>query len=394
MTSVNLASTTFVKNLRSRGLIIMTAGALIAIISAVLDFERFMSTYILGFWYFAGISITMVFFSALQFLTRSGWSASIRRIPENLAGMVPFLLIGMLPIIINLFMEHPVYHWVHEAHTDPVVMKKAGYLNETFFVVRLVLYALLWFSMARYVIGNSRKQDEVGSSDLAPTRRNWKRAAPWVLAYALTITFCSFDLLMSLEAHWFSTIWGVYSFAGHFVAALSIIALVVISLRKHGLLKEYLTDEHMHDLGKLMFAFTVFWAYISFSQYFIIWYANLPEETYYYTNRMAGGWEIFGFLLIITRFVIPFFLLLRQDVKRRSFVMKIAAYVILASHFIDLVWIIMPVGRPELTFGWQEFGPWLFFLGVFLVMASIQFSKGNSVAVHDPLIKESVEYSS
>ncbi|MFN9955712.1 MAG: hypothetical protein ACK55I_21655, partial [bacterium] len=173
------------------------------------------------------------------------------------------------------------------------------------------------FMMHRFIIGNSIKQDSSGS-DITPTRKNWKRAAPFVLLYAITITFAAFDLLMSLEPHWFSTIWGVYSFAGHFVSALSIVAITVVVLYNNGHLREYITAEHFHDLGKLMFAFSVFWAYIAFSQYFIIWYANLPEETIYFTHRLSHGWQYFGYVLIATHFVVPFMVLLRQDVKRKT----------------------------------------------------------------------------
>jgi hypothetical protein len=227
-----------------------------------------------------------------------------------------------------------------------------------------------------------------------------------VLIYALTITFAAFDLLMSLEPHWFSTIWGVYTFAGHFVAALAVITLMVVGLRKAGLLQGYLRDEHYHDLGKLMFAFTVFWAYIGFSQYFIIWYANLPEETVYFTSRLENTpWGIFGFLLMIFRFILPFALLLRQDVKRKIQFLVAAAIIILVAHFIDIVWIVMPAvgkvvahgnheGGYPFLFSWNEFTGLIFFAGVFIFLSSNLFKTRNAVAVNDPLLQESFEYHS
>ncbi len=398
MSNVNIGSSPLIGKLRTMGMALLGVGAVgLGATFAVSGQERFFADYLLGFWYFTGISVTMLFFSALQFLARAGWSASIRRIAENFTGMVPFVAIFLIPIIFNMMSHHSIYEWTHEsAHSDPILSQKEPYLNTTFFLVRMGLYCLLWFGMLRFVVGNSVKQD-ASASDIKPTRKNWKRAAPWVLVYALTITFASFDLLMSLEPHWFSTIWGVYTFAGHFVASLAILTLMVVALHKNGLLKGYIRDEHFHDLGKLMFAFSVFWTYIGFSQYFIIWYANLPEETIYYTHRMSGGWEIFGYLLMLLRFVLPFALLLRQDVKRKTQVLKIAAYVILVAHFVDLSYIIMPavskvVKFEGVMFGWQELTGVLFFAGVFCFLAAQMYQKRNAVAINDPLIKESFEY--
>ena len=397
MTDVNIGAHPVVGKMKTAGIALLALGAVgMAAVFFVSGEERFFADYLIGFWYFAGISVTMMFFSALQFLARAGWSASIRRVAENFAGMVPWIGLFLVPIIVNIYGHHSIYEWSHEsALTDPILMKKAAYLDKTFFVIRMAVYCLLWFGMSKFVIGNSLKQDS--ASDIKPTRKNWKRAAPWVLVYALTITFAAFDLLMSLEPHWFSTIWGVYSFAGHFVAALAIISLMLVSLHNKGLLKGYIRDEHFHDMGKLMFAFSVFWTYIGFSQYFIIWYANIPEETFYFTDRMQGGWEYFGYALVAFRFLLPFALLLRQDVKRKKNFLKVTAYVILFAHFIDIAWIILPavgkvLGISSLMFGWQDFTGLVFFSGVFLFIASRMFGKRNSVAIRDPLISESAEY--
>lgn len=400
MTNVQLGSTPIIAKVNRIGMILTAVGAIGLGLTYVMSGpERFYADYLLGFWYFAGISVTMMFFSALQYLARAGWSSAVRRIAENFTGMVPFLAIALIPIIVNLFSHHSIYEWSHEsAKTDPILMKKAAYLDTTFFIVRMGIYLLLWFGMYRFVVGNSVKQDASGA-DIKPTLKNWKRSAPWVLVYALSITFASFDLLMSLEPHWFSTIWGVYTFAGHFVGALAVIAIMTVVLYNSGHLHEYITPEHFHDLGKLMFAFCVFWAYIAFSQYFIIWYANLPEETYYFTNRMAHGWEYFGYALVALHFVVPFMVLLRQDVKRKTKVLVAAACIILASHYVDLFWIIMPavghvMGEEGAFFGWQDITGWLFFAGIFMVFAARDYKRRNAVAINDPLIHEAVEYTS
>lgn len=403
MSHVNLGSTPLIAKMQRYGMILAALGAVglgaVYLTGGEHGMERLMADYLIGFWLIAGISVTMMFFSALQYLARAGWSSSIRRIAENFTGFVPFILLGAVPILLNLMSHHSIYEWSHDsAATDPIIMKKAAYLNETFFIVRIALYALLWFGMLRFVVGNSVKQDSM-PDDITPTRKNWKRAAPWVIIYALTITFCSFDLLMSLEPHWFSTIWGVYAFAGNFVSALAIITLMTIALHKSGHLKGYITNEHFHDLGKLMFAFSVFWAYIAFSQYFIIWYANLPEETIYFTFRTSDGWQYFGIALVILHFIMPFALLLRQDVKRKTTMLKVAAVVILLSHFVDIIWIVMPaiskvMHHTGVLFGWQEFTGVMFFAGIFLILTARTYQKRSAVAVGDPLVHEALEYTS
>jgi hypothetical protein len=401
MSNVNLGSTPLIEKVNKIGMALAALGAVgLGASFALHGQERFFADYLLGFWYFAGISVTMMFFSALQYLARAGWSSAIRRIAENFTGMVPFLAVALVPIIINMFGHHSIYEWTHpEAANDPIIQKKAAYLNTNAFLIRMGVYLLFWFGMWRFIVGNSVKQDGAGS-DITPTRKNWKRSAPWVLVYALTITFASFDLLMSLEPHWFSTIWGVYTFAGHFVAAIAIITIMTVALYNAGHLREYITNEHFHDLGKLMFAFSVFWTYIAFSQYFIIWYANLPEETIYFANRAVHGWEYVGIALVLLHFVVPFMVLLRQDVKRKTNVLVAAAIIILVSHFVDLAYIIMPavghhiVKTDHMLLGWPELTGWLFFAGLFMVFAARDYKKRNAVAINDPLIHEAVEYTS
>ncbi|CAN5507486.1 membrane protein [soil metagenome] len=396
---VNLGSSPLIGKIQRYGMILTILGALGlgAAYAVGGGLQRMMGDYVLGFWYFAGISVTMIFFSALQYLTRAGWSSSIRRVAENFAGMIPFMLLGFVPVIINLFSHSSIYEWTHEsALTDPILIHKAGYLNTPFFVVRLAIYALLWFGMYRVIVGNSIKQDSM-PGDNQPTEKAWKLAAPMVLIYALSISFCSFDLLMSLEPHWFSTMFGVYTFAGHFVAAISVITLMTVALYRAGHLKGFIREEHFHDLGKLMFAFSVFWTYIAFSQYFIIWYANLPEETIYFTARTTHGWQYMGIALVVMHFVVPFMVLLRQDVKRKTNILVAAAIIILISHYIDLAWIILPAvghvsGTEGMMFGWQELTGWVFFAGLFMMLAARSYKKYSALAVNDPVLAESKEY--
>lgn len=387
MTPIQLQGTPFISKLQKVAIASIVIGAVgFAAAFAMEDHTRVLADYLIGFVFFAGIAVTAMFFSALQYLVRAGWSASVRRIAENFAGFVPFLIIGMIPIFI---FRGELFSWVHALETHPESVKNAPFLNNTFFGLRLLFYCLLWFFMYRFIIGNSKKQDT--ASDYSPTYKNLKRAAPFVILYAVTITFAAFDLLMSLQPHWYSTIFGIYFFAGNFVATLSLICIFMINLYKAGHLKGYVTLEHFHDIGKFMFAFTIFWTYIAFSQYFLIWYANMPEETIYYSTRLQGGWELFGWGSIFLHFVVPFLTLLRQDIKRRLPIMMFAACLLLFAHFIDLCWIVLPVFSSTLRFSYPEVSAWLLFFGLFMFVVARQFGANNLIAINDPYIRESVE---
>ncbi len=360
------------------------------------DSQRFFAAYLYGFIYFAGISVVAMFFSALQFLVNAGWSALVRRIPEFFAGFVPFIILGLIPILADVWGTHKLYHWTHHGVYDPsspefdaLLATKQGYLNPTFFTIRIVLYAAVWFFMYRFIIGNSFKQDE-SATDYTPTRKNMKRSAPFVLLFALSLTFAGFDLVMSLDPHWFSTMFGVYFFAGTFVSTLSLIAIFMVNLHREGTLKG-ITKEHYHDVGKFMFAFTVFWTYITFSQFFLIWYGNLPEEMLFFMERFHGGWEWFGYTLVFGHFVVPFCVLLTQNNKRNPKVLIGVGIWILLMHAVDLAFIIMPNFSKTFRYGWQELSGLLFFGGIFFVVVARQFKQHSIVAANDAYIKESLE---
>ncbi|MBL7999597.1 MAG: hypothetical protein JNL32_13295, partial [Candidatus Kapabacteria bacterium] len=356
----NLNDTPFVKKMQTMAFAMLALGVVLLGASAAGGSQNFWAGYIMGFQYFTGIGATMMFFSTIGFLMNVGWSAAIRRIAELLSFFVYLVPILAIPILIAVMGDLHVYHWVNSSDEHLTHGFKGFYLNKLFFCGRIVFYCLAWILMHRFIIGNSIKQDT--ATDIEPTRKNWKRAAPFILLYAITITFEAFDVVMSLEPHWFSTIFGVYSFAGHWVSTVSIILILVNTLDNGGYLKGLVSREHYHDLGKLMFAFTVFWTYIAFSQYFIIWYANIPEETFFYTNRLQGGWEVFGWSSLFIHFFAPFLFLLRQDIKRNPRVVRIGAFLLLFAHFIDLSWVILPVfgGHGEHT----HFSPMLLMAGV------------------------------
>jgi hypothetical protein len=386
----------FIGKVQRFATIALGVGAIGILGAAFTDTTRFFASYLYGFIFFAGISIVAMFFSTLQFLVQAGWSALVRRVPEFFAGFVPFIVIGLIPILADVWFGHHLYHWTHHGvydpaspHFDELLAAKKGYLNPMFFTIRVALYALVWFATYRFIVGNSFKQDE-SSSDYTPTRKNMKRAAPFVLLFALSFTFAGFDLVMSLDPHWFSTMFGVYFFAGTFVSTLSLIAIFTVNLRREGTLKG-ITDEHYHDIGKFMFAFTVFWTYITFSQFFLIWYGNLPEEMIFFIERFHGGWEWFGYALVFGHFVVPFSVLLTQNNKRNPKVLIGIGTWILCMHAVDLAFIILPNFSKTVRYGWQELSGLLFFGGLFFFLAARQFRSRPIIPVNDAYLHESYE---
>jgi hypothetical protein len=266
-----------------------------------------------------------------------------------------------------------LWDWMNTAYVqgDLLYEHKKGFLNVPFFAIRCVVYFAVWLLLAQGLGSLSLQQDLDG--DRWRTARARTLSAPGLLLFAFTFAFAGFDWMMTLDFHWFSTMFGVYFFAGNMVATLALGTLVLLTLRGFGRLHGAFTDEHLHDLAKLMFAFTVFWAYISFSQYFLIWYANIPEETAWMLRRKEGPWEWLSWLLPIGHFIVPFLLLLPRPMRRsRRFVAVMAAWLI-AMHLFDLYWAIRPEAKvkgevdvigPMALDAVAILGPVLFFLGM------------------------------
>jgi hypothetical protein len=277
----------------------------------------------------------------LQYVARATSSIVVRRIAELLATGVAGLAVLALPIVIPVATgTSPLYGWLHPAAHDAVLAAKAPFLNPGFFVIRIVIYFAIWIALAFTFFRRSVAQDKSGDPML--TRRQWQLSAPGLVLFALSVTFAMADLVMSLDAHWYSTIIGVYFFSGCMVAAMATLTLCVMLLQKSGRLRRAVTVEHYHDLGKLLFAFLFFWGYIAFSQFMLMWYANLPEETEWYLLRESGPWLWWFVALGVVHFGLPFLGLLPRGSKRRKRVLAFFAVWMLIAHYIDLYWLIMP----------------------------------------------------
>lgn len=315
------------------------------------DRAQFQFSYLVGFLFFTSIAVGAMFYVMVQHLTGSAWSVTVRRLMESMMRSLPLALVLFVPVMLGV---HYTHEWTHaSAATDPVLSQKLGYLNETWFLIRGVIVIALWSFWAWKLYGISRAQD--GDGSLLHTVRAHRWSAPGMLMLFLTSSVAAFDWIMSLDPHWFSTIFGVYFLSGGALAFMALLIAICLMLRHGGYLTHAINEEHYHDLGKWLFALTVFWAYIAFSQYMLIWYGNLPEEALWYRDRLTGSWSIFFPILIVGHFLIPFFSLLPRGNKRNLGLMKFFAGWILLMHFLDLHWQVMPVLHKQgFAFHWLD----------------------------------------
>lgn len=371
------------------------------------------------------------FWILLHSASNSSWGVAVRRIWENMANMIIPMMIFTLPLLLPS-VNRPLYEWMgHHDHAaklaehhhipveeamhhlvtegDPeqgleanphlhVLVSKFGYMNlNTAFswYTRFFLYFLILWHIARTLRGKSLKQEQDG--DIKHTISSRLFSCRWLLFYALTVTFAAYDWLVGLDYLWFSTMWGVYIFAGCAWASMGLTILVITWLRSMGYMQKVVTDEHYHLMGKLLFAFTVFWAYIAFSQYFLIWYANITEETRFYLIRNTEAWRAVSIFIVVGHFVAPFLLLLSQPRKKKPVVVGMVCIWILFMHLVDIYWNVIPERGPSLGLGVWVAGAWVqdvaALCGVFGTMGFLflrGLSKYSLYPWRDPRLIESV----
>lgn len=306
-------------------------------------FSAFFHSYQVAFVYFLAIALGCLFFITWHHLARAGWSVIVRRLFEFGASTMPVMLLLSLPVIVPAALgNHGLYSWVDAelVAKDHLIAHKAPYLNVPFFLVRVALYFGVWIAMARYFVGFSKQQDSDG--DWTRTARAQGHAAPLMIFFALTLTFAAVDFIMSLEPHWYSTIIGVYYFATSVMSSMAMVILLAKFLQSKGKVKEVISVEHYHDLGKLLFAFVFFWGYIAFSQYMLIWYANIPEGTIWYQHRQHGQWVYYAFFLLFGHFAVPFVGLISRNFKRATNLLAFWACWALFMHWVDMYYLVMP----------------------------------------------------
>jgi len=338
--------------------------------------------------YFTGIAVIGVFFVAFNYASQAGWSAAIKRIPEAFGSWL--LYAGIIALVVFLVAKGSLFHWTVE-ESDPIILGKRPYLNTGFFVARLILYYGLWYMMYRAIRKRSLEEDTLGGAE------SWRKirfySVIFIVVFAVTSSTSAWDWVMSTDPHWFSTLFGWYVFSSWFVAGLVAIALMLVWLKESGYLAP-VNANHFHDMGKYIFAFSIFWMYLWFSQYLLIYYSNIPEEALHYYERLHS--PVYGpmfYVNIILNFFFPFLVLMTRDSKRHGIFLKIAGVVLLIGHWIDFyLQIAPPVVGQHGGIGFLEAGVTMIFAAAFLFVVLGSLSKAPLIARKHPMLEESLHY--
>jgi hypothetical protein len=374
---------------RTLGLMAIVSAMILAV-GAVATPERAWSNLLIVGFYLVTLAVGGALFIALTYISNASWNIAFRRIPEAMAVLVA--PVGIVLLIV-LAARSQQYGWhPHGGAGDAgTFWFKALWATPEFWMTRAVAYVALWVLLSRALVAVSRRQDQTGNVGL--TLVNRRLSAIFLLVYAPTFSLACCDWLMLLEPMWFSTVWGVYHFAGMVEATLASIIVLAIVLRARGPLRDSFTDDHLHDLGKLLLGFSCFWMYIWFSQYMLIWYTNMPEETSYYLLRTSGPWGPLMVANVVLNWIAPFFLLLPRPNKRSEKVMMRVAVVVLVGRWVDLYIMVFPatIGATPVVGLWELAGGGLL-VGAFGWLFFRAFAQAPPLPISDPLLSESLHY--
>jgi hypothetical protein len=357
-------------------------GAALTLLGAFLDPGKFFHAYLVAYVYWLGLGLGCLGLLMVYHLTGGGWGVAIRRLLEAGAATLPYMAFLFLPLVFGL---HHLYEWTHTetVMADPVLRQKVAYLNIPFFLARTAVYFLAWLALAHYLDRWSDAQDRSGEASLAVKMR--KLSGGGLVIFGLTVTFAAFDWVMSLQPHWFSTIFGMIFIAGQGVGALALVIVTLSRLSARGDLRPVLAPTILNDLGNLLLAFVMVWAYLSFSQLLIIWSGNLPEEITYYLHRISGGWNLVAIALAVFYFAVPFLVLLGRRNKRQLERLALVALGLLVARLVDLFFTIAPVfyqGRLQLH--WLDVAAFAALGGAWLMLFAWRLERRPLLAPNDP----------
>jgi len=365
----------------------MGVGMVVFLTGLFIDPARAWGNYLIALFYLLSLGVGAASFIALQSASNAGFGVAYRRIPEAVTRVIPVAGVGAIVLFFGI---DALYEWSHASVVaeDPILQGKQAYLNVPFFILRIFVYFAIWVWLSHLLVTNSREQDR--DPDLIYTRRNVRNGVLFILLGGLAFIFASIDLLMSLEPHWYSTVFGLMTIAGMFLCGLAGVTIVMIILRHNGFGSVF-TTKHLSGMGKWMLAMSVFWVYLWVSQHLLIWYSNIPEETSYYVFRHFDSWGSLSFLNLILNWLIPFLVLLPQATKRDDTTMLYVSVVILLGHWLDLYIRVMPTifGENPL-FGLPELGSYTGMMALFFWVTLRSFSRYNPVPLNDPYLVESL----
>jgi hypothetical protein len=378
---------------------LVTVGVLLSIVgiftmnSGEDKFQRIMANFLIDGFFFFAIALGALFFLALQYATETGWYAYIKRVIEGVTGYIPLgaIILFVVFLVISFTKGAHIYIWMDPAvvESDSIIANKSAYLNPIFFMVRTFLYLAIYYMFYKGFRNRSLLEDQIGGTDLH--FKNYKKGATFLVLFAVFSSTSAWDWIMSIDVHWFSTLFGWYVFAGMWTSTMVVLVLVTLQLKKNGYLPK-VNDSHIHDLGKWTFATSFLWSYLFFSQFMLIWYANIGEEVIYYQQRIAD-FKVLYFTMFVMNFALPMLLLMSREAKRHASILTFVGVVILIFHWVDVYMMVVPGsigGHASISF--LEVGMFLLFAGVFIYTILNTLSKAPLTPVNHPFLDESIHH--
>jgi hypothetical protein len=373
-------------SIKSKAWIVGIVGVAASLLGLFTQRQQFFQSYLVSWLFWISITLGCLGIMMLHHLSRGGWGLMIRRTLEAATRTLPLLAVLFVPILFGL---QALYVWARpEAANDPLIQHKASYLNPTAFTVRGLLYLAIWILFAWALNRLSLRQDETGDAGLF--RRMQVVAAPGLVVFSLVAPFASIDWLMSLDPHWYSSIFGVYFIVGTGVAGFAFISIMALYLSRRAPLEGVIKPKHFHDYGKLLLAFVMLWAYMGVSQLLIIWSGNLPEEVPWYLHRVQGGWKYLSITLVLLHFVLPFVLLLSRDFKRNARLLAGVALLVLFMRWVDLFWLAAPTFHHHLAGHWLDLATMAAIGGIWVAVFIGQLQKRPILPIHEPYLEEAL----
>ena len=394
-------------------LIAIVIGVISIIAGLFFNADREFSNLLLMAYYLTCVCCAGAVFCAIQYAAQAGWSASMIRIPQAFAKLIPYAAVILLIVIATgIYFKHNVIvndrivaqpylyaQWatagmsdIHSPNYDSTVAGKSGFLNLPFFFARLIIFLGLYALIARMLVKYSENEDEIGG--MLNYKKSFNIACVFLLVFGMTDPLFGFDAIMSLEARWYSTMFGWYNLAALWVSGLAVITLTIILVREKGYFS-WLNENHMHNMGLFMFAFSVFWTYVWFCQFLLNYYANMPEEVVYFYKRWEPQFKPWFWLNIVINFMAPFLTLMSRDAKRKTQVLKVVCIILILGHWLDYYMMIMPetVGAKGRGFSYEEVGTFIGFAGLFYYMVFTALSTFKSlVPKNHPFLEESLHH--
>lgn len=379
------------KTFRIISITLIVIGAATFLAGLFSDSKRTWANYLIVNYYFLSLAMGAAFFYGLQSISQAGWSSAFKRIPEAMMAYVPFAAVLFLLLYFGM---HDIYHWSHSeaAASDPVLHHKSAFLNIPFFFIRMIICFVLWILFTRLLRKTSLQEDITGPDNIMVLfYKSEMYSKIFIFIFAITFSFSAFDWIMSIDAHWYSTIFALKNLVAAFLHGVSILTLIIFILFSRGYFP-FLNKYHLHDFSRYIFMLSIVWGYFWFAQFMIIWYGNIPEETVYYYVRWQDGWKILFFLEIILNWALPFLILLPVKTSRNIKVITLVIGFLIIGQYIDLYVQIIPGTSGLLRFGWIEAGLLIGFIGLFALVVASALSKAKMIPSGHPYLEESLNH--